>query len=289
MRLAFLGCDSTHTEAYGREVLNLSRKLNRRISVETIYGEDLLQARAKAKALEIPRVCPTIEAALDGVDFAMVLGRFGDSHFDPALAAIRYGLPTFVDKPFTTSLPQARLIATAALEAGVPLCSSSPLRFSQEVSDLKKKILCGDGSDLASIVVMAPENCIDIGDDYRFNSSFFYGIHGIEVLFELVGHDFKRTTLITGGSSSCVYFETPAFKTVSLQLVRGTTEFYSISAFFKDSLHFSNINLDGSYYRATLMHLLDEFLPGKNRIPIESTIAAIEVLQAIDDLRGDVK
>src|SRR5207244_2395257 len=111
---------------------------------------------------------------IDGIDLAMVLGRFGDSHFQPARLALERGLLTFVDKPLTTSFDEARKLADLARSSKGRLVSSSPLRFAKELEEASKaKVRPG------FVGVSAPANCIDLGDDRRFQSTFFYGIHAV--------------------------------------------------------------------------------------------------------------
>jgi predicted dehydrogenase len=130
IRIAFLGCDSSHTEAFANRINPLGALFNGRAKVVSIWGEDLSQATVKATALGIDRVAATPADALEGVDLAMVIGRFGESHFTAAMAAIDAGLPTFVDKPFTVNNVEARHLATMARKRGIhwPLCRPCALQ-----------------------------------------------------------------------------------------------------------------------------------------------------------------
>ena len=273
IRIALLGCDSTHTEAFASLINNPDSAFQGRARVESIWGEDASQAVRKAGLLGIPRCAQTMNEALKDVDFAMVIGRFADSHFAPAQAALRLGIPTFVDKPFTATLEQARALAELAGSQKTKLLSSSPLRFAKELETFS-------GGPLQSmcVSVAAPANCVDLGDDKRFQSVFFYGIHAMEVLLELMGHHVRGVTVVPGKRLITIQVEF-SHGTGSVQLVRDVEEFYEVRILAGPERRQFTISLDGSYYSRLLSFLLEQFYPGGGTIPLESTLQAIALLE----------
>ena len=280
IRVAFLGCDSTHTEAFGNRINKPGAPFHDLAKVVSIWGEDFDQAAAKAENLGIAKCCKRISEALKDADFAMVIGRFGNSHFEPARMALDQGIPTFVDKPFTTSFDQAKKLAQIANSSGARLVSSSPLRFARELKDLthekfKPEFVC----------VSAPANCTDLGDDSRFQSPFFYGIHGVEVLLELMGDSVRHIDVMPGKRVITVQIDF-ADATGAVQLVRDADEFYAVHAYGQHERRDLSIALDGSYYPRLLSFLFEEFYPGLRTISLQSTLHAIEILEEAE--RTDV-
>ncbi|HEY6257988.1 MAG TPA: Gfo/Idh/MocA family oxidoreductase [Xanthobacteraceae bacterium] len=275
IRIAFLGSDSTHTEAFA-QLINLPGAPFAGVAkVVAIQGLDPEQARHKAAENGIGLAAATVAEALDGIDLAMVIGRFADSHLEPALAAIERGIPTFVDKPFTDTSAHAGVLIARARERQVALCSSSPLRFAAEIAALS-------ASQPATFLASAPAVCTDLGPDPRLNSAFFYGIHALEMLLELAGHDIETKQITYGRRFINVHLDMKSGNAAQLQLVRGTPEFYSIGRIDSTGQKLANVALDGSYYRAELRYILGEFLPGKRSIPLESSAAAVALLEEID-------
>jgi len=279
--IALLGADSTHTEAFASRLNGENSPWKDRARVISIWGEDGAQASDKAASLGIERVSASAPEALEGADLAMVIGRFADSHAEPAEAALRAGVPTFVDKPFTPSREEAERLAEISQRTGTPLCSSSPLRFAAELLDLKQE-LAEAGDDFLSAVVTVPANCTDLGPDPRLDSAFFYGIHGLEMLLELVGHDFSAPEVHYGRTAITAHFELATGRTAVFQLVRDTVEFYRADLYTRQKALSREIDLDGSFYGRELSFLIDEFLPGRGTIPLESSIEAIALLERID-------
>lgn len=278
LRVAFLGSDSTHTEAFGRLINGAGAPFAGRAEVVAIWGSDPAQTATKAADIGIANIAGSPEEALDGADVAMVIGRFAESHADPAMTAISRRVPTFVDKPFTDSSEAARRLIVAAEDKGVPLCSSSPLRFAPELKSIAAVPICGS----ATIFAAGPAACTDLGPDPRLNSAFFYGIHALEMLLELAGADITQHQITFGPRFIHVHLDMASGNAGSLMLVRDAPEFYSIGRIDGAGQTTATIELDGGYYRAELDHLLGDFLAGRHRIPLESSLAAIALLEEID-------
>lgn len=287
VKIAFLGCDSTHTEAFAECVNKINAPFYGVAKVVSIFGDSFEQSTEKSIDLSIDRVALTIEDALKNVDLAMVIGRFGDSHYEPVLKCLQAGIPIFVDKPFTISHSEAIDMVDISNRFGVPMTSSSPLRFSKEVLECKNRIL-NFKDELLTISVSVPANCTDLGSDPRLNSPFFYGIHGIEILLELIGYDVDILEVSYNDISIITKIERKNDKKIFLfQMFRDASEFYWIDIHTKTESFHSNIILDGSYYNREIDYILNGFFKGKELIPLESTLQAIYILELIE--KGDLK
>ncbi len=280
IRVAFLGSDSTHTEAFGRRMNLPDGPFHAKARVVSIWGEDAAQTRKKAEDLQIERVCSAPAEALKNVDLAMVIGRFGESHYHPARQALEMKVPTFVDKPFTVSFLEAQELANLSTQLSVPLCSSSPLRFAKEVLEARK--LIGSGERVVAATASMPANCIDLGVDPRFESPFFYGIHGTEVLLEVLGHEIQSFEISRAGGSAAVSLKFKSGQTGLLNYVRSAGEFYSLTLYTEKGEWHRNIELDGSYYTGMLTFLLDRFARDEGTIPLESSLQAVSLLEKVE-------
>jgi predicted dehydrogenase len=281
IKIAFIGCDSTHTEAYAKLFNFESSPLFGKGIVKSIYGESLKQAKEKAKKLNIEKVTDSLESAIEDIDLVMVIGRFGESHYQPTLEIIKKGIPVFVDKPFTVDINEAKKLIDLSKHFNTKLCSSSPLRFSKEVLDSKEK-LKKINSELLSVNVTVPANCSDLGPDPRLNNSFFYGIHGIEILLELIGHDVLNIDYQYHKSKISVILTTSDKKNHILNLLTDVSEFYWLDIHSKRKSTHLNIKLDESYYLNVAKFLISDFINGKKTINIESTMLAVSILDHIE-------
>jgi hypothetical protein len=76
------------------------------------------------------------------------------------------------------------------------------------------------------------------------------------------------------------------------ELIRNAPEFYEIAAYTKVTAQRLNISLDGSYYEAELEALLGSFATGGGFISLDSSLAAVELLERIeqnDPFKGNAK
>ena len=279
INISIIGTDSTHTEEYV-SLINSDPNL----CVTSIFGDNKKQTYEKADKLNISNVSSRIDDSLKNTDLVMVLGRYGESHFAPALKVIKHKIPLFVDKPFTVDSIEAKKLIDKSINNKLKMMSSSPLRFCDEIIDLKK-ILIDQTSNLLTINITVPAECNDLGNDPRLDSVFFYGIHGIEMLFELIGDEITEHEIYFSNSKIDLILKTPDKKTHSLSLIYGASEFYDIDVYFKSYNIKKSVKLDSSYYKKTLKFIVDDFLNGSKSVSLQSTYNSIFLLEEIEKLK----
>ena len=123
----------------------------------------------------------------------MIMNRFGDDHIRSFKEIARFGKPTFIDKPIASSLQEAIEISKIAKEFNTPITSHSPLEFSKEFNEIKvtyRKMI--ESKEKSILIFSGPAECNDIGDDPRFKSPLFYGIHLSEMLSNICSDDLKK-------------------------------------------------------------------------------------------------
>lgn len=120
----------------------------------------------------------SIEQMLKKVDVVLLTCIDGNKHREQALPVLKAGKRLFIDKPFAGSLTDAYAIVEAAKHYNVPMFSSSSLRYidgAQEISEGKiGKIFGADAYSPAHIEKHHPD-------------LFWYGVHGVEILFTMMG------------------------------------------------------------------------------------------------------
>jgi predicted dehydrogenase len=132
-----------------------------------------LQNKWKVEIVDsIPKLCSMV----DGVLLESLDGR---THLNQAKLVIAAGKPVFIDKPLAASYQDAKEIAQLASQARVPWFSSSSLRYWEETQRLKN--LQGAGHIL-TYNVYSPSPT-----EPHHPVLMWYGIHGVEILFTLMG------------------------------------------------------------------------------------------------------
>jgi len=282
IKISILECDSSHTEAYTILTNFEGSPFIKDAVVTCIYSTNLEQAKKKARALNIQKVTNDINDALKGIDCAMVIGRFADSHFPLAKTALMNGIPVFLDKPFVENSTQAEELVSIAKGKDVPLMACSPFRFDEGLMRFKENIKTLEA--IKSVLVTGPFECNDLGDDPRLKDVFFYGSHVTEIINEIFGNGVesvfsKKTKLSVHGIISY-----KSGLNISLNLIKGTPfEIYRVYTMNEtEIMNFSikNVKTEGLYYKNTLNKFLNFVKRGHIAVTLESSLESFKVLEA---------
>ncbi len=120
----------------------------------------------------------SIDALLKQVDVVLLESNDGRPHLEQALPVLEKKLPLFIDKPIAGSLVDAVAIFAAAERFGTPVFSSSSLRFGSATQAARHgaigKVRMASTYSPCSLEKTHPD-------------LFWYGIHGVESLFAVMG------------------------------------------------------------------------------------------------------
>jgi predicted dehydrogenase len=129
-------------------------------------------------------IVDSIPALLEKVDVVLVESVDGRPHLEQVRPVLEARKPVFIDKPVAGSLADAIAIFDLAKKHGVPCFSSSSLRFSPGILGMRNDPRVGDvvGCDAWGPCPLEPTH----------PDLFWYGIHGVEVLFTIMGTGCER-------------------------------------------------------------------------------------------------
>jgi len=276
MRLAILGTDSTHARIFGELIGSQRSVLGDDVRVVSVWGQLNAEAQRTAVALGLAHASASIGDALHAADCAMVLGRFPESHKEPAQEALRRGIPTFVDKHFTSTTADAEELFALATSKGTMLCGGSALRYSNAVVKIKSALCPSD-----YVIVTGPARCVDMGNDYRFRHVAFYGSHAVDMLLEILGADIREEHVFAAQQSVSVLVRTGRGSGM-VTLVDGPPEFYNVEHFSQVGVDICRVELDGSYNWKLLEAVIGGVQVGRSPIAPESTMAAVSLLEKME-------
>ncbi|MFT5468515.1 MAG: putative dehydrogenase [Verrucomicrobiales bacterium] len=124
------------------------------------------------------KIVPSIEDLLTQVDAILLETNDGRPHLEQVLPVLKAGKRVFIDKPISGSLADAIRIFDASEEYGVPLFSSSSLRFGPNTQAVR----AGSIGKVTHCQTTSPASLEKTHPDL-----FWYGIHGVEALFTVMG------------------------------------------------------------------------------------------------------
>ncbi|MDO5582246.1 MAG: Gfo/Idh/MocA family oxidoreductase [Planctomycetia bacterium] len=125
------------------------------------------------------KIYSTIEEMLPHVDGILLESVDGRPHLEQAIPVINAKIPLFIDKPMAGSLADAVKIFRLAKENGVPVFSGSSLRYSLFCQKMRNEKPLGTiyGCEAFSPASLNPKH----------PDLYWYGIHGVETLFTIMG------------------------------------------------------------------------------------------------------
>jgi predicted dehydrogenase len=141
------------------------------------------------------KLYPSITEMAKHVDVILIESVDGRPHLVQAREAILAGKPTYVEKPAAASLKDAMEIYAFAKQRKVPVFSSSALRFAAETQAVRN----GSIGRVRSAETGSPASLEPTHMDL-----FWYGVHGVESLFTVMGTGLESVTRRNSEAGSIV-------------------------------------------------------------------------------------
>ena len=188
IRIGIIGLDTSHSPAFTRIFNDPAPEADVagfRVVAAYPFGSQTIKSsysRIPGYTTEVEslgvEIVDSIDELLRRVDVILLETNDGRPHLDQALQVIESKKPLFIDKPVAGSLVDAIKIFDAAEAAGVPVFSSSSMRFMENAQAIRAGSL-GEvlGADVYSPATLEPSH----------PDLFWYGIHGIETLYTVMG------------------------------------------------------------------------------------------------------
>jgi predicted dehydrogenase len=280
LRAGIIGLDTSHVNAF-TSIINspdaTGALAKMRIVAGYPGGTDIPASRDRVvrfteelrqKGVEI---VDTISELLAKVDVVLVESVDGRIHFEEAAQVIRSGRPLFIDKPVAGSLADAIAIYELAEQHGVPVWSASSIRFSSSIQSLRNNDSVGE---IVGCITWGPCSYQEGIPDM-----FFYGIHGIEGLFAVMGTGCVSVTRTTGDGVDVL---TGLWKDGRVGTYRGIRQGkaeFGATAFGTKGI----VTVErASAYREICEEIATCFQTGKVPVSPEETIEIVAFMEAAD-------
>lgn len=217
-------------------------------------------------------IVDSIDALLKKVDAVLLESVDGRPHLEQVIPVFKAGKPVFIDKPVAGSLADAVRIYELAREHKVPCFSSSSLRFYPWVKGIKDNPKVGKvvGCDTYGPCSLEPHH----------PDLFWYGIHGVESLFTIMGPGCVSVTRAhTKGSD----FVTGTWKDGRLGTFRGVREGKGGYGAMVVGTEGSQAVGGGGSYEPLLVEIAKFFRTGQAPVSPEETIEIFAFMEAADE------
>jgi predicted dehydrogenase len=283
VRVGIIGLDTSHVNAF-TSVLNRPDNQGDLAGVKVVAAfpggspdiaasRDRLQGFTKdlreKYGVEIVNSIETLLTKVDAVLLESVDGRPHLKQSKPVFAAKK---PLFIDKPLAASLADAIEIFRLSKESGTPCFSTSSLRFSPGIQAMRTG---GKVGDVLGCDAYGPCSLEEHHPDL-----YWYGIHGVETLFTIMG---TGCVSVTRTQTKDTEFVTGVWKDGRIGTFRGLRagrHDYGATVFGT-----TGIAPSGGYggYEPLVVEIAKFFKTGKPPVSAEETLEIMAFMEAADE------
>jgi Oxidoreductase family, NAD-binding Rossmann fold len=281
-RVGIIGLDTSHSIAF-------AKALNDPSAVPEFRGYKIVAAfpkgsnDIKSSVDRIPgytedikkigvEIVGSIEELLTKVDTVLLETNDGRLHREQALPVLKAGKRLFIDKPVAASLADAIAIYSASKKYNVPIFSSSSLRYSKGAQDiaLRKTVNKVIGADTYSPCTL----------EKTHPDLFWYGIHGVELLFTVMGTGCKSVVRIHTNDTDTVVGTWEDNRIGTFRGIRSGKADYGGTVFGDKAV----VQI-GPYegYNPLLMKITEFFHTGNPPVSAEETLEIYAFMEAADE------
>jgi predicted dehydrogenase len=217
-------------------------------------------------------IVASIDALLEKVDVVMILSIDGRMHLEQAKPVFAAGKPVFIDKPIAASLSEAIEIFRLAKKHNVPCFTSSSLRYAKRTLNIRKDPQLGKlvGCDQYAPCTLEPHH-----PDF-----FWYGIHGVEPLFTIMGPGCVSVTRVhTEGTDMAVGVWSDG-RIGTFRGIRQGQRGYGSTVFGTQGI-VSGGGFDG--YEPLLVEIVKFFKTGKPPVSADETLEIFAFMEAAEE------
>src|SRR3954463_15351881 len=285
IRAGIIGCDTSHVEAFTKlinnpdasgpfadvEVVAAFPGGSPDIKKESMDRVPGYVKKLKGMGIKIVESLDELAGECDAFMLESVDGRPHPKQF----RACAKGKPVFVDKPAAASLADVLTIYRIADETHTPVYTSSSLRFGSEIQAAAKAAADKDPKfgELLGCETQSP-----MSTESHHPDLFWYGIHGVEPLFTIMGTGCVSVSRTDSPLSTVVVGR---WKDGRLGSYRGMKKgyYYSFSAYGTKKV------VQGSRYEGyepAVAAMCEFFKTQKPPVPREQTIEIYAFMEAAD-------
>ncbi len=213
----------------------------------------------------------TIEELCEHVDAILLTTVDGRKHLEQARPVFEAGLPMFIDKPLAASLEDAVAIFDLADEHDVPMFTASSLRYWDSVIEMAET---GVGT-VRGAATTGPASI-----DPTHPDLFWYGIHGIETLFTIMGPDCVTVTRVHTEDTDLVVGEWADGGVGTYRGIRNASSPFRLTIFGTDEVIAEGLS---GGYQGLMEVAMEMFQTGEAPLSREESLAIFAFMEAAEE------
>jgi predicted dehydrogenase len=286
-RIGLVGLDTSHVIAFTK-LLNVVTEKDHIPGARVIAGwpggsDDIDVSRNRVAGftkdlrdkygVEIMSSPEDVAKACDLVFITAVDGRI---HKELFARTVPFKRPTFIDKPFTTSLADAKEIFRLAEENQVPVMSCSSLRYADGLADMLAK-----GSPVIGCDAFGPMDLIP-----QLPGFYWYGVHVVEIMQRIMGTGCESVTVTKTDDFDLLSARWSNNRVATMRGIRHSHHKFGVTLHRKDDFDFVNLQQNKRAWYANMLDAILKTLPqGKTDVAPADTLEVIRIIEAANESR----
>jgi hypothetical protein len=281
LRAGIVGCDTSHVIAF-TDLINDPAASGPLAKVEVTVafpgGSPDLPASRDRVAGYVDQlrkkgitIVDSLEKLAEESDVILLESVDGRPHLEQ-FKAVAKGKPVFIDKPAAASLADVIAIFRHAEATKTPVFSSSSMRFFDEFRSLPKDEALGE--------LLGAESTGPLHVEPHHPDLFWYGVHGCEALYTVMGRGCETVTRVDAENSSLVAGKWSGGRIGSFRGLKVGAGYYGVTAYgTKKVIHRGGVGGYEPAIRATC----EFFISGEPPVSSAETIELFAFMEAADE------
>jgi predicted dehydrogenase len=282
LKIGLIGLDTSHCIAYTKmlnDPANSSHVEGARITAaypggSTDIPSSINRLPGYRKELEETwgiTIVETIPELLEKVDAVILTSVDGRTHLEQVKPVFDAGMRVFIDKPLAAELKEVKEIISLSKTSGTPFFTASSLRFFPGITKLRNEDEYGEiiAVDAFSPAALEPHH----------TDLYWYGIHGVETLYALMGPGCVKVNRIFNEDGEVVVGLWEDGRISTFRGIRKGTHPYGARV-VTDKGVFTSDPIDGSLYKSLLIEVVKFLKGGESPVTIEEMEEVFEFMTA---------
>jgi predicted dehydrogenase len=280
-RVGIIGLDTSHAVAFTK-TLNTTDTTGVYLGYKVVAAYPQGSLDIKSSIERIPgyiedvkklgvEIVSSIDELLKKVDVVLLETNDGRRHLEQALPVLKAGKRMFIDKPIAASLADATAIFKASEKYKTPIFSSSSLRYMDGLEEARN----GKFGKVLGAQTYSPSPLEPTHPDF-----FWYGIHGVEMLFTIMGTGCKSVSRVYTADTDLVVGIWEGNRIGTFRGLRSGKKDYGITVFGENNIVEIN-NFKG--YNPLLLKIVNFFETGKVPVNPKETLEICAFIEAADE------
>lgn len=281
LRVGMIGLDTSHVPAFTKIMNDPQAEgplANIRVVAGYPGGTDFPLSRDRVENFTNQmrdlgvEIVDSIPALLERVDVVLLESVDGRIHLEQVLPVFQAGKPVFIDKPLAGSLEDAVAIERLSQHYNVPFFSCSSYRFTPAIVELVEDSGLGGINGAATwgpctYQPDTPDLC-------------FYGVHGIEALFTLMGAGCTSVTRVKTEDTDMVVGEWEGGRVGTYRGIREHESTFGAVAFGQKAIRVSG---RAGGYEPLCLEIAKFFHTKTPPVTTEETVQIFAFIEAADE------